>query len=76
MGSLSCVTVTKFVPRTYFFLDFLFPRGREFVKLPHGAVRTGSLNFCMVPFEAGKLQFNGILSFWSASKPFSAGLFR
>ena len=34
-----------------------------------------SLNFCMVPFEAGKLQFNETLSFCSTSKPFSAWTF-
>ena len=35
-----------------------------------------SLNFCMVPCEASKLQFNGTPSFGVASKPFSGGLFR
>ena len=49
---------------------------REFVKLLHGTIRTGSLNFCMVPFEAGILQFNGTPSLGSASKPFFRGLFR
>ena len=59
-----------------FELGFPISIGREFVKLLNGAIRTGSLNFCMVPFEAGKLQFNGTPSFGSASKPFFRGLFR
>ena len=32
--------------------------------------------FCMVHFEAGKLQFNGMPSFYSTSKPFSGESFR
>ena len=32
--------------------------------------------FCMVPFEAGGLQFNGTLSFCFTSNPFSAVSFR
>ena len=75
-GRIFCTPVMRARENLPFELDFLFPRGREFVELPHGAIRTGSLNFCMVPFEAGILQFSGRASFGAASKPLSGGLFR